>query len=388
MLIATPALLMAIYWGMVKVALPVLPQLSSYLHVSSRHIQQVFSYAFILSGIFPIIWGPVIDRVGVKKFSLAAGICFILVGIILALTANIYLFGVAFITACVLASAFVVIARTFPMLYFKERETIKRSLSFALFGGFLAAWLSPLISGYVAEYIHWKLIFYLLPILMFLSIWMIFLLPKPVVAVEKRHIFTSVQSIYHHLRLASFRRHVVLLACYAAFAQSVVVSIPFWLVEIYHLKSSMVAYLLLPMLVPGIFSPLLNKILSKFNTRFTLFLNLGLFLLAGIIAIILPFLGELSVWCWVLPGVLVNFNIAIAYPISGVLGYRDIKTQLNSASALISLAVYASGGVMIFISSFISIHSFYIYGMLILLTGIVASTCTCKEARELCQPVH
>ncbi|MBK2124077.1 MFS transporter [Fangia hongkongensis] len=383
-LLMVPGILMATYWGIVKVGLPILPELSQHLQASDQQIQQVFSYAFFLSGVFPIIWGPIIDYYGFRRFSLVGGALFIVLGIYLSIASSFYLFSLAFIACCVLASAFVVIARTFPVVYFfDEKANVKRALSFAMVGGYSSAWLAPLISGYIAEYAYWPLVFYIMPVMMLIALCILLRVPEPKILPEKRHLLSSIRYMGMHLKLPSFRRHVLILASFGAFGQSIVIAIPFWLISAYHLSSSIVAYLLLPMLIPGVLSPLINQFVSKLSYKVALILNVILFSSAGIIAVILPFFNDLSMWWWVVPGVIVNISTVVAYPLSGVLGYRDITSNHSSASAILSLSLYACAGVIIYICSYIELHQFYLYGILMLFAALVASICTYKEVKAL-----
>lgn len=83
-------ILMSCYWVIIKAGLPFVDDMSHFFNVSHQSIQQILSLSLIISSISPLISGPLIDHVGLKRFAIYASILsFIITGIML-LTANIY----------------------------------------------------------------------------------------------------------------------------------------------------------------------------------------------------------------------------------------------------------------------------------------------------------
>ncbi|WP_119343944.1 hypothetical protein [Facilibium subflavum] len=76
-------------------------------------------------------------------------------------------------------------------------------------------------------------------------------------------------------------------------------------------------------------------------------------------------------------------NVNIAYPISGILGYRDITSNHSFASAIISLSIYCFAGIIIYLCSYITLSSFYIYGIIILIVSVIVMVITYKEITTL-----
>ncbi|TNF69629.1 MAG: MFS transporter [Gammaproteobacteria bacterium] len=376
LIIFTPPILFGMYWAMVKVSLPIVALLSNYFETSSQNIQQIFSIAFFLSGCFPMLWGPIIDNFELRKFILVNGIIFIILNVILSFSTNIYMFGLLFIAACSLSSAFVVVGRTFPFVYLKDKSLVQKALTYGMFGGYFSAWIAPFISGYLAEHIHWRSVFYILPVLTIILIIIASRLPKQKEVVEKRTLVKNIVTMFTHFKIQSFRNNVLILGIFSFFAQSVLISVPFWLTDAYALKPYIIGYILFPMLLPGMLGPLMSRLIySKLTYKSVFYISSIMFVAGGIIAIILSLVlleTRLSYWWWVIPGALANFAVVAIFPVVSVLGYRDIKTGHNAASSVFSLALYCSGGIGIFVCSLISIHTFYIFGILMLI-GITLS---------------
>ena len=369
-LITIPALLTAIYWGMVKLCLPIVPHLSEHFNISHSSIQQIFSCAFLLGGISPVFWGPVVDNIGIKKFISIIGIIFIATSASIPFLTKAYFFGIFFITSCTIGSAFIVIARSFPMMYGISEKYKKIAISSSIFGGYFSAWIAPFISGYLAVLLSWKLSFYIMPIIMIICVLMIRFINEPSTSKDKRVLIKSITSMYQIIKISSFNRPLMLLAAFAAFGQSMVISIPFLLINTYHIKSHMVALILLPMLLPGMLTIVVNKCSSIFKTKTILYFNIVFFNIAALILIILPCIGKISIWYWVIPGTIINLSTTIVYPILSIFAFKEIKTHHNSAAALIGLSTYSCAGILIFICSYI-ISCFYVYGLIMFLTGLM-----------------
>ncbi|MCF6765476.1 MFS transporter [Thiotrichales bacterium 19S3-7] len=389
LLIFTPAILFGMYWAMVKVALPIVSFLPSYFGTSSATIQQIFSIAFFLSGCFPIFWGPLIDNFELKNFILMNGIIFIGISVILSFSTNIYMFAIFFITACSLTSAFVVVGRAFPFVYLEGKTSVQKALTYGMFGGYFSAWVAPFVSGYLAEHVHWRSVFYIVPVLTIILIFIATKLPKQKQVTEKRTFLKNIITMFQHCKIQSFRNNVLILGLTSFFAQSVLISVPFWLTEAYVLQPYIIGYILFPMLLPGMIGPLLNKfVYNKLSYKTVFYIGFVIFVLGGVSAIILSviILGmSISYWWWVIPGSLANLAVISIYPVVSFLGYRDIKSGHNAASSVFSLAVYCSGGIGIYFCSLISIHTLYTFGILMLIAITVALLLFLQDYRNFRQ---
>ncbi|MCP3679566.1 MAG: multidrug effflux MFS transporter [Gammaproteobacteria bacterium] len=260
LLIILPGLLMGTYWGLIKVPLPALSELASYFHTNYHKIQQIFSMAFVITGISAIFWGPIIDKFNPKKFILVMAISIIIVSIILSFTTTLYAFSFLFGLCCIMTAALMILARTLPILCFSDEAVIKKSLSNVMLCGYLCAWLAPLISGYLIRYTSWRSIFFIIPIVLLFIIFASRKIPQHIATMhQKKRFIENIRSMKRHLKLSSFSQNVTILAFSAGFAQSSLICVPFWVTSHYHPPSDIIAYLILLMLIPGFFAPVINK---------------------------------------------------------------------------------------------------------------------------------
>ncbi|MCF6765478.1 MFS transporter [Thiotrichales bacterium 19S3-7] len=386
LLIFTPAILFGIYWAMVKVSLPIVTLLPYYFDTTPQRIQQIFSIAFFLSGSFPILWGALIDRFELRRFILVSAMIFILLNIGLSFSTNIYMFGILFVLVCSLSSVFLVVGRTLPFLVLNDKSQVQRALTYAMSGGYLCAWIAPFISGYLVVLFSWRSIFFIVPILAVILILIVLFLPKQKELVSRGGVLKNLLMMLTHCKKKSFRSNIIIIGLFAFFSQSALISTPFWLSEAYTLKSYNIGYILLPMLLPGILGPLLSRWLYKKLTYKAVFCISGmLFITAGFIAIFLSIIiysVDLSYWLWVIPGVMVNLAMTFMFPIISLLGYREIKNNYNAASSVFSLSLYCSGGIGIYVCSFISIDTLYIWGILMLIAIVVASILFLQDYKD------
>ncbi|MCP4473732.1 MAG: hypothetical protein GY821_04035 [Gammaproteobacteria bacterium] len=128
-LVYFPMLIIAAYWGVFKVALPILPILSTAFHSPEHSFQYILSLAFILSGLSPIIWGAIIDSIRIRAFIITATISSIIFLLLVACSTNIILFGIFYIMGCIMINGLLGCARMLPFLYLKEEVYMKRALS-------------------------------------------------------------------------------------------------------------------------------------------------------------------------------------------------------------------------------------------------------------------
>lgn len=60
-------ILMSCYWVITKAGLPFVNDMSLFFKVSHQNIQQILSLSLIISSLSPILWGPLIDQIGLKR---------------------------------------------------------------------------------------------------------------------------------------------------------------------------------------------------------------------------------------------------------------------------------------------------------------------------------
>ncbi|MCP4476176.1 MAG: hypothetical protein GY821_16775 [Gammaproteobacteria bacterium] len=65
-----------------------------------------------------------------------------------------------------------------------------------------------------------------------------------------------------------------------------------------------------------------------------------------------------------------NLTLNISFPIVHLNGFRKITSNHNTAASIISFTAYLAGGMGIYIGSFISLATAYIYGGLMIVAGI------------------
>jgi len=357
------------YWGMMKVALPVLPRLHLIFNAPERLVHLMISLSFILAGLSAMIWGPIIDRLRLKVFILITVILTISALINATLATYFWDFAIFYIASCILVTSHSVYSRSFPLLYLTDASEIKKSLSFRLMGGFGAAFMAPFIGGLISERYGWRYTF------VFIILWLLFLLiisyyiGQDNVAETKISKFSdNIKQTFGHLKNNNFRRYLIILGCGNAVSQSYIVSIPFWLSRTYHVPSSSIALYLLPLLLPGMLLPLCASYLIHYIKEEKLILGyLVVFILSGILPFLLMLISLPPAWIWLVPGVLANLSMVGLAPILTYDSLTTIKSHRSTASGLLSTSSYLFGGGAMYVTLFIELKVFYLEGSFILL---------------------
>ena len=174
------------------------------------------------------------------------------------------------------------------------------------------------------------------------------------------------------LKNKNFVFYLIILSCGNAVTQSYVVSIPFWLEAAYHIPVTEIALYLFPILYTGMRLPFLpSYIAKKVSERNRTILYMTLFVLGGLTPFILMQLDNAPAWVWIVPGVLSAMGVVGMSPYLSYNAMKQLGNSYNSASSLLSICSYVSGGTAILITLRITIPSFYWEGIFILCLAMI-----------------
>ena len=371
-LILMPMMFQAAYWGMMKVALPILPSLPKTFDTSDHTLQLIVALSFILSGLSPIFWGPLIDSMKFRRFILFSVIISIVILIMTSTANDIYTFGVFYILGSTVVCALTVCARSFPFIYLKGEERIKKSMALLIFGGYTGAFLAPYFSGWLSAAFGWRYAFSVIVVWLLLIFLMVWMLKEDESVGEKRHFLSNIKNMFQHFKSRSFRKNLLMFGAVNALSQSYVISIPFWLARVHDIPPQDVANYLLPMLLPGMILPFFSAyLLRRFSDTFLMYVYFFIFMVAGVLCFVLYLMVNVPIWVWVIPGVLVNLTGVGIYPVISFNMFKEVKENISAASGLVSLVSYMAGGIGMYISIYIGLDTFYLEGVFILLIGAV-----------------
>ncbi len=370
-LVYFPMLIIAAYWGVFKVALPILPALSKTFHVPAQSFQYILSLAFISSGLSPILWGAIIDSIKIKSFIITATVASIIILLLVPFSKNILLFGILYVMGCTVINGLLGCARILPLLYLKEEVYMKRALSLMMFGGYSAAFFAPFVGGWVYHLINWQAVFFVVPIWLLLILLLAVQLDSISQPLGRTTVLDNIKQLVFHLRNKKFLNSLLIQACYGGVVQSYYIAVPFWIIPAYHISPKNVAYYLFPMFFPGMIAPLIFNIEKRFfSDRTIVKFSILLFLLASIIPFLFLFVKG-NGWLGVAPAVLMTVGVVGLFPIISFNALDAIEKQHNAASSLFSIMTYSSGGIGIYITSFIDVKRFYLEGVFILVISLL-----------------
>lgn len=362
-----PMMLQMGYWGMLKVALPILPHLDKIFNTSVVYITLMLALSFMLSGLSAIVWGPLLEHQTIKRVAFTV-MCFGIITLtIVSLTQTFWIFFLFYIASCILISSLSVYSRAFPMLYLTDPEIIKKSILFRLCGGYTAAFFAPLLGGFIGEYYGWRYLF------LVIIVWLILLycLARRIGNVscpgKKTGFILNIKQMREHLKNRNFVFYLIILSCGNAVTQSYVVSTPFWLETTYHIPVHEIAFYLFPLLFTGMRLPFLpSYIARKVSERNRTILYMTLFISGGLMPFILMQLVDAPAWVWVVPGVLAAMGVVGMSPYLSYHAMKQLDTSFNSASSLLSICSYLAGGIAMSMTLHITIPNFYMEGVFIL----------------------
>ncbi|MCL9781118.1 MFS transporter [Vibrio sp. S4M6] len=372
-LVYFPMLFMATFWGLMKVGLPIFPSMPSLLNTSEDTVRFIISLSFIFAGLFPLIWGPLIDKMQMKRFIELVCVVGVVSLVLASIAGNIAFFGVVFVIGSAFVSGMSVCSRAFPVTFLKDAEQIKHALSLTSFGGYSAAFLTPLLSGWVSTWLGWRAVFVIIPIWLVVMFFLVRKLPEQSQSAQALTFKRSLLQMGAHFKNSVFRKTLVVVMCMAAIIQSYYIAVPFWLTPVYHIQPTEVAYYLLPTLLPGIiYPPFSNYMIKKLGERFILNSVKVCFILAALSAFALSLFNNTISWLWLLPGFLATLYSVALIPILLFHTFNTIDEGKSSASGLIGVATYVSGGIGMLITVYINLGNFYWEGVFILVAALIS----------------
>ncbi|MED7819081.1 MULTISPECIES: MFS transporter [unclassified Francisella] len=367
-----PMILMSCYWVIIKAGLPFVDDMSHFFDVSHQSIQQILSLSLIISSISPLISGPLIDHVGLKRFAIYASILsFIITGIML-LTANIIIFTLAYIIATSIILSLSVCSRGFPFIYFNNIQQKQHAISIAFMGVYFCSFIIPFFSGWIGFYLGWQFGYVLVLAWLVIIIIAIAKLKERQNSTQQTSFIKNITTIFFHLKTKWFIRYTLFVAILDAIAWTYIIALPFWLADTFNISAKYLAFYLFPLALPGLLCPIIVKILDKFIHRNSIIkLGLIILILSGILAILVGLKTWDYAFIYVIPGVLLNLASSITFSIASTRIFTNVKTLFNAASGLFSLIQYFAFGALVFIESYISIDLFYLEGVLICVCGVL-----------------
>ncbi|MCL1125648.1 MFS transporter [Shewanella surugensis] len=380
-----PMCLMLSYWGYMKVALPIIPDLLTSFHTTQTLLHQFISLAFILSGLSSIFWGVLIDRFEIKYFLISVTCIGIVTLSLISISTNVWFWGLSYIIGAIIMGGLIVCSRSFVMIYLTEEADIKKALTMPMMAGFSAAFFTPYISGWLASVIGWNYAFFIIPLWLILLLSLLTKLPPSPQTVNKNSRFIdNIKAMLQHLKNKTFLFNILGIACVSSISQSYYIAIIFWLMPNYNIPIQNLALYLFPLLFPGMIIPLfIQKIYRKIGEKQMIILYITLLFTAAFIAFYLnatfSIAKQANSWLWVIPGVLCSISLVCLAPILSFRALSTVKEHYNSASGLLTIAVYSAGGVGIYITSFITLNHFYLEGIFILITTILLILCMNKS---------
>ncbi|WP_299008878.1 MFS transporter [uncultured Shewanella sp.] len=387
-----PMCLLLSYWGYMKVALPVIPDLLNSFKTTQTLLHQFISLAFILSGLSSIFWGVLIDRIEIKRFLISLTLISIVILSSIAISTNAWFWGISYIVSAILMGGLIVCSRSFVMIYLTEEADIKKALTMPMVAGFSAAFFMPYVSGWLSSDLGWNYAFLIIP---FWLIVLLFLLtklpPSPQNINNQMGIKDNINAMINHMKNNRFLFSIVGIACISSISQSYYIAIIFWLMPHYTIATQDLALYLFPLLFPGMLLPLfIQKVYQRISEKHMIRLYITLLFIAAFIAITLGINFNISKqansWLWIIPGVLCTISMVCLIPILSFRALNTVKDHYNSASGLLTISVYSAGGVGIYITSLITLNHFYLEGIFILITTAILIVCI-RESIETSLPV-
>ncbi|WP_298773615.1 MFS transporter [uncultured Shewanella sp.] len=383
-----PMCLLLSYWGYMKVALPVIPDLLNSFQTTQSLLHQFISLAFILSGLSSVFWGVLIDRIEIKRFLISLTIISIVILSSIAISTNAWFWGISYIVSAILMGGLIVCSRSFVMIYLTEEADIKKALTMPMIAGFSAAFFMPYLSGWLANYLGWNYAFLIIPFWLIVLLILLTKLPPSTQSVDKNMgIKDNINAMINHLKNKNFLFSILGIACISSISQSYYIAIIFWLMSHYTIAIQNLALYLFPLLFPGMIIPLfIQRIYHKISEKHMITLYIALLIIAALIAITISLnfniTKQANSWLWVIPGVLCSISMVCLIPILSFRALNTVKDHYNSASGLLTIAVYSAGGVGIYITSLITLNHFYLEGVFILITTALLITCIKKSTES------
>lgn len=371
-LVFYPMILMISYWVITKAGLPFVDQMSIFFNVSHQNIQQILSLSLIISSISPLLWGPLIDHIGLKRFAIiASNLSFVITAIML-LTTKIIIFTFTYIIATSIIFSLSVCSRSFPFIYFDQIKQKQKAIAITFMGVYFCSFMIPFFSGWIGYYLGWQLGYSLVLAWLIIVLLAMYKLTEKDKPNEKLGFIKNIAMNFIHIKTKYFMRYTFFVAILNGIAWTYIIALPFWLANTFAINSKYIALYLFPLALPGLLCPIIVSILERFMRKDSIIkLGISIFLSGGVLAILLSLRTWNYAWIYIIPGVLLNLASAITFAITSTKVFTNVKSAFNAASGLFSLIQYFAFGVIVFIESYISIDKFYLEGLLICISGIL-----------------
>ncbi|KAI8381176.1 major facilitator superfamily domain-containing protein [Radiomyces spectabilis] len=144
--------------------MPALESIRAYFGTSTVVINATIATYILCTGIAPLFWAPFSERVGRRWVYISAMVLFIVCSIICSIAKSIGLFFVFRMLQGFFASAGQAVGGGSVADLFESKER-GRAMSIYILGTILGPAFSPIIGGYVDQYLNWQWIFYIKAIL-------------------------------------------------------------------------------------------------------------------------------------------------------------------------------------------------------------------------------
>ncbi|MBK2123948.1 MFS transporter [Fangia hongkongensis] len=372
-LVFYPMILMIAYWVITKAGLPFVDEMSQFFAVSHQRIQQILSLSLIISSLSPLLWGPLIDYISLKRFAIIASVLSFVITILMLITTSVTIFTITYIIATSIIFSLSVCSRSFPFIYFDQLEQKQKAIGITFMGVYFCSFMIPLFSGWIGFYLGWEFGYSLVLLWLFIVFIAMYRLKSNTepVAIEKVGFLKNAMMIFMHMRTKGFLRYALFVAILNGLAWTYIIALPFWLASIFTIGSKYLALYLFPLALPGLLCPIIVSFLERFMSKEAIMkLSVIIFLIAGVLAIFLGVKLWDSAVIYIIPGVLLNLASAMAFAIASTKVFTHVKTAFNAASGLFSLIQYFAFGVIVFVESYISIHHYYLEGVLVCIGGV------------------
>ncbi|TNF69579.1 MAG: MFS transporter [Gammaproteobacteria bacterium] len=373
LIIYYPMILMISYWVITKAGLPFVDQMSAFFNVKHQSIQRILSLSLIISSLSPLVWGPLIDRIGLKRFVVIASIISFVVTCLMLIVQNVFLFGFAYILATTIIFSLAVCSRSFPFIYFDSVIQKQKSIGITFMGVYFCSFMVPLISGWIGYYLSWQFGYALVLLWLIITfLCMMLINNKQDEQASRVSFLQNALAMVNHLKTQGFLKNVLFVSILNGLAWTYIIVLPFWLAQGFDVSSKYLALYLFPLALPGLVCPVLVKFLESFLTKQQIIkCSIFIFLLGGISAVIIGLFSWHIAYIYIIPGVVMNLASAMAFAIVSTIAYSNVKSHFNAASSLFSLISYFGFGLIVFIESYISLTNYYFEGIFVIVAGII-----------------
>ena len=387
-LLLMPMLYAASYWGMMKLVLPILPTLHHIFNTHKQHVYLSISLAYSVAGLSSLFWGLILDKYNYKNVIPFVTLSSVILLFFCSLAPNILIFSLIFISCCSLSNIFTVFSRWYPTHYLNNPSLIHQALSKRLVGGYSAAFITPLLSGFILEYIGWRYVFSIMITWFLIVLYIQHMVNKltPKIEAPFHDKPFSLSAFSYCLSNKRFLTSTVSYAITQLTTSSYLISLPFWLDSLYNIKAKWIAWYLLPILMPCATIPLAAPTLYKqyspsILAKYTIFL----LIIAGLSFFFIASNKQSPSLLYIFPGMLITSSTAILSSRLTSQALSSINQYHGTASGLLSSIPYVAGGLGAYIVLSIT-HIAIIYEAAYLLIISILLFFFLKKSTQLNKP--